>query len=65
MSEQNSPIDKEPSPNSNGNSKLAIELPNDEKKELELVVKNDKVVNQAKPKYVPEIISNKKVLNNN
>lgn len=62
MSQENDlpPIDKEPLP-SNGSNKVAIELPADGKKEIELVMKNDKVVNQTKASYAPEMISNKKV----
>lgn len=46
--DDNPPIDKEPvAYNANGNGKIAIVLPNYEKKEIELVVKNDKAVSQV------------------
>lgn len=50
---QPSPIDREPV--ANGNSKLSIELPTNEKKELEVVVKDAKAVNQTTPKYGEKI----------
>ena len=61
MSDENAspPIDKEPVANGNA-SKLSIELPTSEKKELELVVKNDTVVNQPAKKY-GETIGKKRV----
>lgn len=54
----NPPIDIEPV--SNGINKLSIEIPSDGKKNVELVFKDNKVINQ-KSGYGPEIISNKKV----
>lgn len=39
-------IEKEPVANGT-NNKLSIELPNDEKKELEVVLKNNQTVNQT------------------
>lgn len=48
MSENKSPIDKEPI--ANGNGKLGIELPNNEKKEVEVIVKNNTIINQIGPK---------------
>lgn len=56
MSDENAPpppIEKEPV--ANGNSKLSIELPTSEKKELEVVVKNEKAVNQTPKKYGEQI----------
>lgn len=55
MSDENAspPIDREPV--ANGNSKLSIELPTSEKKELEVVVKNEKPVNQTANKYGEQI----------
>ena len=50
---QSPPIDTEPV--ANGNSKLSIELPTNEKKELEVVVKNEKAVIQPAKKYGEQI----------
>lgn len=63
MSEENSPpIDKEPV--ANGNSKLSIELPTNEKKELEIVVKNEKQVAVQPVKKYGEQIAGKRVNKN-